>query len=269
MQQLFNFFIKNKTFVLFLLLFSYALSLTIQSHDYHRSKFLNSSNQITGSIYGTFHSITQYFNLKKENQILLEENNRLRMAVLNQEKTVTVDTLLEYKYELQPSLIYKNSYSLPNNYLTLNKGQSDGIEVDYGVITSKGIVGVIDGTSKNYSRVLSILNTNSRINVKLKKTNYFGTLSWNGESPEITQLIDIQDLVKLSVGDTIVTSGYSSTFPPDIPVGSIESYRLNDTKNLYIIEVKLFNNMRNLEHVYIIKNTHINELKALKSSNEQ
>ncbi|MDG1285668.1 MAG: rod shape-determining protein MreC [Flavobacteriaceae bacterium] len=269
MQQLFNFFIKNKTFVLFLLLFSYALSLTIQTNEYQRSKFLNSSNQITGSIYGMFHSITQYFNLKKENQILLEENSRLKIVVFNQEKAATVDTLLEYKYELQPSLIYKNSYSLPNNYLTLNKGKSDRIKEDDGVITSKGIVGVIDRTSKNYSRVLSILNTNSRINVKLKKTNYFGTLSWDGESPEITQLKDIQDLVKLSVGDTIVTSGYSSTFPPDIPVGSVESFRLNDTKDLYIIGVKLFNNMRNLEHVYIIKNTDINELKALNSSNEQ
>ena len=268
MQQLFNFFIKNKTFVLFLLLFSCALSLTIQSHEYHRSKFLNSSNQITGSIYGTYNGITQYFNLKKENQILLEENKRLKMTVFNQENAAPVDTLLEYKYELYSSLVYKNSYALPNNYLTLNKGQIDHIEEDYGVITSKGIVGIVDQTSKNYSRVLSILNTNSRINVKLKKTNYFGILSWDGKSPEITQLKDIQDLVKLSVGDTIVTSGYSSTFPPNMPVGTIDSYRLNDTEDLYIIDVKLFNDMKNLEHVYIIKNTDINELKALNISDE-
>ena len=268
MQQLFNFFIKNKTFVLFLLLFSYALSITIQSNGYHHSKFLNSSNQITGSIYGAFHSITQYFNLKRENQILLEENSRLKMVVFNQEKEVPIDTLLDYKYELQPSLVYKNSYTLPKNYLTLNKGQNDEIEEYYGVITSKGIVGIIDKTSKNYSRVLSVLNTNSRINVKLKKTNYFGTLSWDGKSPEITQLKDIQDLVTLSVGDTIVTSGYSSIFPSNIPVGSIESFRLNDTEDLYIIDVKLFNSMRNLEHVYILKNTDINELKALNSSDE-
>ena len=268
MQQLFNFFIKNKTFVLFLLLFSYAISLTIQSHEYHRSKFLNSSNQITGSIYGTFHGITQYFNLKKENQLLLEENSRLKMVAFSQENFVPVDSLLEYKYDLYPSLVYKNSYALPNNYLTLNKGQNDSIKEDYGVITSKGIVGIIDATSKNYSRVLSILNTNSRVDVKLKKTNYFGILSWDGKSPEITQLKDVQDLVKLSIGDTIVTSGYSSTFPPNIPVGSIDSYRLNDTEDLYIIDVKLFNDMRNLEHVYIIKNIDINELEALNLSDE-
>ena len=111
---------------------------------------------------------------------------------------------------------------------------------------------------------MSILNTNSRVNVKLKKTNYFGILSWDGKSPEIAQLKDIQDLVKLAVGDTIVTSGYSSTFPPNIPVGSIILIALNETEDLYIIEVKLFNDMKNLEHVYIIKNTDINELRSLK-----
>ena len=268
MQQLFNFFIKNKTFVLFLLLFSYALSLTIQSHEYQRSKFLNSSNQITGFVYGTFHSITQYLNLKQENRLLLEENNRLKMKVFSHEDSIPADSILEYKYDLFPSLVYKNSFAFPNNYLTLNKGRNDSIKEDYGVITSKGIVGIIDATSKNYSRVLSILNTNSRINVKLKKTNYFGILSWDGKSPEIVQLKDVQDLVKLAIGDTIVTSGYSSTFPPNIPVGSIESYQLNDTEDLYIIDVKLFNDMKNLEHVYIIKNTNINELRALNISDE-
>ena len=104
--------------------------------------------------------------------------------------------------------------------------------------------------------------------VNLQKTNYFGILSWDGKSPEIAQLKDVQDLVELTVGDTIVTSGYSSTFPPNIPVGSINSYRLNDTEDLYIIDVKLFNDMKNLEHVYIIKNTDINELEALNLSDE-
>ena len=268
MQQLFNFFIRNKTFVLFLLLFTCALTLTIQSHEYHRSKFIHSSNQITGSIYGTFHDITQYFNLKKENKLLLEENSQLKKLIFNLEDLVEVDTLLQKTYELYPSLVYKNSFALPNNYLTLNKGHNDLIKEEDGVITSKGIVGIIDKTSANYSRVLSIINTNSRVNVKLKKTNHFGILSWDGKSPEITQLKDVQDLVKIAVGDTVVTSGYSSTFPPNIPVGSIQSYRLNDTEDLYIIDVKLFNDMTSLEHVYIIKNTDINELKALNISDE-
>ena len=268
MQQLFNFFIKNKTFVLFLLLFSIALSLTVQSHEFHRSKFLNSSNQLTANVYSASHSVSQYFNLAKENRLLLEENSRLKSKRFNQEISTSVDSVLKQTYSIYPAQVYKNSYAQPNNYLTINKGIRDSVKEDYGVITSKGIVGIIDKTSTNYSRVLSILNTNSRVNVKLKKTNHFGTLTWNAKAPGVVQLKDIQDLVKLTIGDSVVTSGFSSTFPANIPVGTINSFRLNDTEDLYIIEVKLYNDMTNLEHVYLIKNNDLNELESLKEPNE-
>ena len=268
MQQLFNFFIKNKTFVLFLLLFSIAISLTVQSNEFHRSKFFNSSNQLTANVYGLSHGISQYFNLVKENELLLEENSRLKSKQFNQGISTSIDSVLRQTYSLIPAQVYKNSYAQPNNYLTINKGLTDSIVEDFGVITSKGIVGIIDKSSTSYSRVLSILNTNSRVNVKLKKTNHFGTLTWDTKAPDVVQLKDIQDLVKLTKGDSIVTSGFSSTFPANIPVGTIKSFRLNDTKDLYIIEVKLYNDMTNLEHVYLIKNNDSNELETLKETNE-
>ena len=206
--------------------------------------------------------------LVKENKLLLEENSKIKSQLFNQTKYSTIDPVLEQHFNLNPAIVYKNSYSLKNNYITLNKGLKDGINEDYGVVTSKGIVGVIDKTSSKYCRVLSILNSNSKINVKLKKTNHFGTLSWDSKSAGIVQLNDIQDLVKLTIGDSVTTSGFSSIFPANIPVGSIKSYRLNDTEDLYIIDIKLFNDMTNLEHVYIVKNTDINELKALNISDE-
>lgn len=268
MQQLFNFFIKNKIFVLFLLLFSIAISLTIKSHQFHRTKLLNSSNYIIGSIYGLSNSVSQYFHLVKENKLLLEENSKIKSQLFNQTKYSTIDPVLEQRFNLNPAIVYKNSYSLKNNYITLNKGLKDGINEDYGVVTSKGIVGVIDKTSSKYCRVLSILNSNSKINVKLKKTNHFGTLSWDSKSAGIVQLNDIQDVVKLTIGDSVTTSGFSSIFPANIPVGTISSYRLNDTKDLYVIDVKLFNDMTNLEHVYIIKNTDFNEIDNLNQYDE-
>ena len=268
MQQLFNFFIKNKTFVLFLLLFSIAVSLTIQSNEFHRSKLLNSSNHIIASIYGVSSGVSQYFSLVEENQLLLEENSRLKSEGFNQKRNCPIDSILDQTYSLSSALVYKNSYTQPTNYLTLNKGLRDSVKEDYGVITSKGIVGVIDKVSTKYSRVLSILNTNSKINVKLKKTNHFGTLTWDTKAAGIVQLKDIQELVKLEIGDSVITSGFSSIFPANIPVGVVHSYRLNDTKDLYIIDVKLFNDMTNLEHVYIIKNRDINELEALNESDE-
>ena len=268
MQQLLNFFFKNRTFLLFLMLFSFALGLTITSHDYHRSKFVNSSTLISGSIHAFFSKIGNYFNLKEENTILLQENNRLKALNLNHPiESIAVSNEAK-NYKLIPASVIKNTYAFPKNYLTLNKGERDLIKEDMGVITSKGLVGIIDKTSSKYARVISILNIKSKINAKLKKSNHFGTLEWNGKNHRSVQLHDIQDLVKLVKGDTVVTSGYSSVFPENIPIGRIESFQLNETKDLYIIDVVLFNDMTNLRHVHIIENLDLEQLKTLKVKNE-
>ena len=199
---------------------------------------------------------------------MLEENNRLKALNLNRSIQSTPVSNDADNYQLTPASVIKNSYAFPQNYLTLNKGERDHIKEDMGVITSKGLVGIIDQTSSKYARVISILNTKSKINAKLKKSNHFGTLEWNGGNHRSVQLHDIQDLVKLAEGDTVVTSGYSSVFPENIPIGRIESFQLNDTKDLYIINVSLFNDMTNLSHVHIIENLDFEELKTLKEKNE-
>ena len=272
MQQIFNFLIRNKSFLLFLLLFCVSLFFTIQSHTYHKSKFINSANFLTGGIYESLNGIGQYLNLKEENQILLEENNRLKSILFNEEDKLKsefiLDSLLSNQFGLTPAKVYKNSYSSINNYLTINKGERDSINEDYGVITAKGIVGIIDNTSSNYARVLSVLNTNSRVNVQLKKTNHFGILTWNGESPEIVQLIDIPKQTPITVGDSIITGGLSTIFPKGIPVGTVTSFKLDETENYYNVDVKLFNDMTNIGHVHIIKNKDSKEISDLNNPNE-
>ena len=223
---------------------------------------------MSGSIHAFFSKIGNYFNLKEENFLLLDENNRLKALNLNRSIQSTAVSNDADNYQLTPASVIKNSYAFPQNYLTLNKGERDLIKEDMGVITSNGLVGIIDQTSSKYARVISILNTKSKINAKLKKSNHFGTLEWNGENYRSVQLHDIQDLVKLAKGDTVVTSGYSSVFPENIPIGRIESFQLNDTKDLYIINVSLFNDMTNLRHVHIIENLDFEELKTLKEKNE-
>ena len=263
MLQLLNFFLKNKSLILFLFLFNLSLALSINFHDYHKTKFSRSASILTGSIHNVFSEIRNYFNLRLENDILLEENNRLKRNDLNFEINNTNSTLNEYKYILNSAKVIKNSYSLPKNFLIINKGNESLLSEDLGVITSNGIVGIIDRTTSKYSRVISILNTKSKINAKLKKSNHFGTLEWDGVDPKIVQLNDIQDLVDLKIGDSIVTSGFSSIFPENISIGKIKSFKLNDTRDLYIINVELFNDMTNLRHVYIVKNTDYNEIQNL------
>jgi len=272
MQQIINFLIRNKTFLLFLLLFSISLFFTFQSHSYHKSKFINSANFLTGGIYESVNSIEVYFNLKQENNILLEENNRLKSILFNTKtdslKQHYINTNASENYKLTPAQVYKNSYSAINNYLTINKGERDSIAQDLGVITSKGIIGIIDNTSRKYARVMSILNTNSRINSQLKKTNHFGTLKWNAESSSVVQLTDIPKLAPVAIGDTIVTGGRSSSFPKDIPIGKVVSFKLDETEYYYIIDVKLFNDMTNIGHVYIITNLDTNEISDLNNQDE-
>ena len=259
MQQIINFIIRNKTFLLFLLLFSVALLFTIQSHSYHKSKFINSANFFTGGIYNSINNISSYLNLNSQNRMLAEENNRLKSIIYNtpERDSSFLDSLkFNSLYRFTHALVIKNSYSLNNNVLLVNKGKNDSIREDFGVISSLGIVGIINKTSNNYATVISILNTTSQISAKLKNTNHFGTLIWNSNSPEIMQLIDIPKAAEsyLTIGDTIITSGRSSIFPKGVLVGAIQDFRLDDAENYFTLSVKLFNDMTNLEHVYIIEN---------------
>lgn len=267
MQQIINFVIRNKTFLLFLLLFVLSLALTIQSHSYHKSKFISSTNFLTGGIYNKASSIKAYFNLKKENEILVEENSRLKSLLYNykilDENLTLIDSSFHENFKFKTATVIKNSYSHTKNYLTIDKGSNEGIKQDLGVITSKGIVGIIDNTTKNYSRVISILNTKSRINAQLKNSNHIGSLIWNTKSPEYVQLIDISKFAPVKVGDTIITGGQSSIFPKGIPIGTIATFAIDVNGDMYTLNIKLFNDMTNIGHVFIITNSDTDEIKSL------
>jgi len=273
MQQIINFIIRNKSFLLFLLLFSISILFTIQSHSYHKSKFINSANFISGNIYNSTNNISEYFNLKTQNELLSIENNRLKSILYNSENksnTTPLDSSSSNNsFIFTPAKVIHNSYSFTNNILLINKGIRDGIKQDFGVITSNGILGIVDNVSQKYATVISILNANNKISAQLKKSNHFGSLTWNAESPEFTQLTDIPKIASVNKGDTIVTSGRSTIFPKGIPIGIIEDSKLDKTKNYYEINVKLFNDMTNIEHVYIIENSDALEIKNLQNNTNE
>lgn len=296
MQNIINFFIKNRYFFLFLVLLTLSLFFTVRSHSYHKSKFINSANWVTGGLYEMANGVSGYFGLKTYNRQLVEENKRLRTLLFNREYHPYADSIpgdslwlhqstgndsvslsgttgndsiglpQKIRYVIRNASVIKNSYHSPKNYLTIDKGENDSIAQDMGVITSDGIVGIVDNTSAHYATVQSVLNTLTRINARLKKTNHFGTLKWNGISENIVQLVDISRIAPLQEGDTIITGGMSTIFPKGIPIGTIKSYALDISENYYIINVELFNDMSNLGHVYIIENTNREEILELEQS---
>lgn len=267
MQQILNFIIRNKNFLLYLLLMGLAMFFTLQTHSYHKSKFINSANFLSGSIYTQLNNINQYFYLKTQNENLSEENarlrNRLQHSQFSIEKNFVDTTKFKDTYLFRPVRVIKNSYSAKTNILAIDKGSKDSIQEDFGLITPKGILGIVNHTSNNYATVISILNTKSNISAQLKKTNHFGSLTWNGRSPRTVQLVDISKIAPIEVGDTIITSGRSVIFPKGIQIGTIESFKLDAAGNNFEINVTLFNDMTNIEHAYIIEHLDAPEINNL------
>ncbi len=270
MQQIINFFIRYRNSVLFLFLTFIGIALTVQSHSYHQSKLFNSSKWISGNLYSISNNISSYFKLRAENDRLTDENARLRKLLFNRPHVIasSIDTS-EVRYSVTQGKIIKNGYASLRNYITIDLGENDGVKPDMGVITTKGILGIVENTSKNFATVQSILNYNSNINAKIKGTDYFGSLIWNANRHDVVQLVDIPRLVPLVIGDTIVTGGMSSIFPENIPIGTIKKYDLNTSKSFYNIDVALFNNMANLKNIYVIDNLNKPEILDLQAITEK
>jgi rod shape-determining protein MreC len=270
MQQIFNFIFKNSHRMLFLLLMVVSIGLTIQSHSYHKSKIISSANFFTGGVYEKVNSINEYFDLKTKNDELALENGRLKGLLFNLKdttKTPNFDSIKGVKKtDILISKVIKNSYGTQENFLTINSGQKLGVKPDMGVINSLGIVGIIENTSTNYATVLSSLNVKSQINAKIKKSNHFGSLIWNGKNAGFVQLIDVPRLASVKKGDTIVTGGQSTIFPENINIGTIENIYTDNQTNFFTINVRLFNDMTSLDHVYIVKNKDKKEIDALEKN---
>jgi rod shape-determining protein MreC len=273
MQQIIQFVIRNSSRLLFLLLLTVSLVLTIQAHSFHRSKIVSSANFLTGGVYERMNAVSEYLNLKGENEKLVKENARLKAILFNIEDSNTVARIDSIrgvdKTDIITSKVIHNSYSVLQNILTLDSGTKDGVREDMGVINSAGIVGVIDKTSANYATVISILNTRSELNAKIKKSNHFGTLKWDGKSTGFVQLIDLPRLAAIRKGDTIVTGDQSTIFPPNIGIGTIDKIYIDDETNFYTISVRLFNDMTNLGHVYIIKPRNREEILQLEKASKE
>ena len=273
MQQIFNFIYKNSNRLLFLLLLGISLFLTIQSHSYHRSRIISSANFLSGGVYERINNVSEYLNLRTQNDALAQENAKLRSLLFNAKDTTSIQKLDSLKgvkpTDIIISKVIHNSFNSQENYLTLNSGSLSGVKQDMGVINSLGIVGIVDNTSNNYSTVISILNNKSQINAKLKKSNHFGSLIWNGKNTGFVQLIDIPRLAAIRKGDTIVTGGQSVIFPENINIGTVDKIYIDNKTNYYTLNVKLFNDMTNLGHVYILKSKNREEIINLEKKVEK
>ncbi|MBT8195160.1 MAG: rod shape-determining protein MreC [Bacteroidia bacterium] len=249
-------------------------SLIIQNKNFHKSSFINSSNYAVGGFYNQVSGIQDYFSLRDQNQVLAEENAIFRtlqndtpiISISDSLNALAEDTLHQYSYKV--ARVVNNSVNKRLNYLTINKGSKHGIKKEMGVIDQNGIVGVVHNVSNNYATVRSILHTESMVSAGLKNSNYFGSLIWEGKDPTEVRLKDIPKHANIKVGDSVVTTAYSSIFSEGIPVGRVTEVIDKDELSFKELDIRLVNDISNTVYVYVIDNKRKSEQTELEKSND-
>ncbi len=274
MRNLIDFFLKYNYWFLFILLEVISFALLFRFNNYQGSVFFTSSNAMIGSVYELTNQVTGYFHLKGINDELVQENVELKLQLerMNQTlMTLTADSsgIERIKrdalddYDIVKAKVINNSLTHADNYITLDKGEKDGVQSEMGVIDGNGVVGIVYQTSNHFSVVIPVLNSKSSISCKVKSSDYFGFLKWDGGSSRYATVKDMPRHSMFSLGDTIVTSGHSAVFPPGIPIGSIEDMTDSHDGLSYLLKVKLFTDFGRLNDVRVISRKGMEEQKTL------
>ncbi len=273
MRNLLNFIIRYSTWFVFTFYVLLSCILLFSRNRVQQSVYLTSANVVTSGIYGTWSGISGYFALRDINESLQLSNARLENEVLNlraqlaEARTLIADSAASHlsyvRFGYEPAAVINNSTRHPRNYFTINRGSADGLRPGMGVVDQNGVVGIVNVTGLHTARVVSLLNETQHFSVKLKGTPYVGSLAWKGGDPTVAYVEEVPRHVKYRAGDTIVTSGYSTTFPEGIAVGTVMNRVKGKDDNFYILKIRLASDFKTLSTVRVIKDTLKAELDSL------
>ena len=266
-------FIKKIHFVLiFIVLEGFALHYYANSTSYTKAKLITASNYVVGGIYSQLSGLNSYFHLRKENISLTEkvaelenELEQYRHPVYTADVDSTILNTMFGDTSAAPTRVINNSIIRQENYITLDKGVDAGLQPDMALISDGGIAGYVIGCSEHFSVCMSILNRDFKTSGKIKGTDYFGSVTWDGTSYEYLKLSEVAKYATLQKGDTIVTTSHSSRFPPEIMIGTVESFELNNA-TYYDVRVKIHTDMAALNNVLVVKYLDAEERETLENS---
>ena len=251
MRSLFDFIIKHSYVILFLVLETVSLVLLFGCNDRQKEVFLTSAGSVSGTILESSSNVRRFFTQGKENSKLAAENARLQAELFMLRDSLANSQLPQAKNSILTARVIDNSIRKDDNYITLNKGLNDGLREGMGVYDSNGVVGVVMLVGKRYSIVLPIINGKSSISCKIKGDNSFGFLEWSGGDASIAELRDLPYYATISVGDTVVTSGYSDIFPEGINVGTVLDVQRVTSGYTLKVNVRLAADLSKLGWVYV------------------
>jgi len=280
-RNAFLFIRRHFNFLFFVVLQIIALSFLFRYNKFHEAAFLNVSTEVTGRFYERYNSVEYYFQLKKTNESLVQENLRLRQQLKENFEAPDSNQRLFYdtirtdsgrftpKWLLMEAKVVNNTISLPANYLTIHRGFKQGVRQNLGVTGSQGIVGQVINVSENFAIVMSVLNPNFKLVARLKKGGENGTIYWDGINPAIISMRGIPRSANVVVGDTVLTSPLDREFSANLMVGTISEVVPDNTSNFYNLKLKLATNFSNIEYAYVLDNLQYEEQKRLEDSTKK
>ena len=278
MRNVFLFIRRHFNFLFFVVLQIIALSFLFRYNKFQEAAFLSVSTEVTGRLDERYNSIEYYFQLKKTNDALVQENLRLRQQLKENFEAPDSNRRLFYdtirtdsgrftpKWLMMEAKVVNNTISLPANYLTIHRGFRQGVRTDMGVTGPQGIIGSVMNVSENFAVVMSVLNPNFRLVVRLKKGGENGNIYWDGVNPGIISMRGIPRSANVVVGDMVLTSPYSLKFSANLMVGTVSEVVPDNTSNFYNLRVRLATNFSNIEYAYVLDNLQNNEQKRLEDS---
>lgn len=267
MISLLNFIIKNGAIFMFLFLQTICIWMVVTFNDYQREIYLHNTVLISSGVQERINNFYDYWSLYRVLDSLAADNARLKQTVyLN---TSSSDLLItEHESHRSDSIVAAkviyNSITGRNNHMLINKGTNHGISRGMGVVTpNNGIAGITTACTPNYCSLISFLHSQTIISAKIKNRGYFGSLVWRSTNPRLLQLEAVPVHARFEIGDTIVTSGFSTLFPEGIPIGKIRNFEIPSGSNFYKIEIRTFNDLSKARYVYVINDLRRNEKDSL------
>ena len=280
MRNLLDFLARHNHWFVFVLLEVISAVLLFKYNSYQGSVWFSSANAVSGRVYEASAAVGQYFSLVTVNRQLTQRNVYLerevaRMAQEHAEATADSSYLQRLqnnqtnRYRSVPARVVSSSLDRLNNFITSDKGEADGVKKDMGVVCGTGIVGIVYLTSAHYSVVIPVLNSKSNISCSIRGRGYFGYLHWMGGVPDEAYLDDVPRHARFRIGDVIVTSGYSSVFPPGMLVGKVMRVYNSANGLSFRLRIKLTTDFGNLRDVCVITDAAVAErVKLLEAAND-
>ena len=268
MRSLLSFLLRFKTLILFLILEAVALVMISSSFNYHQTALYGVARTVSGYVSSRTEKARMYLRLRHVNEMLINENLALRRELESLRRTpgqgftTVADSASGISYSYMTARVVNNSVSRQKNFMTLDRGSRHGVTTGMGVLSPDGVAGVVVGVSPNFSVAMSLLNTDFRLSARIARNDYFGSLAWDGTNHRYAQLSEIPHHVTVNEGDTIVTSGYSSIFPPGMMIGTLTGDQKRGG-DFITLKVALAADFKRLTTVYLIGNISLTERTGL------